>query len=60
MLKKMYQFVYRHIVGIVRTWMVLLIPCAISRHFAQWMLTANVSIWLLMICGQYLKWDKEV
>lgn len=58
-MKKLYRFIQNHFTGFIRAWLLLLIPCAISRHFAMWMMTANIAMWLLLLCGQHNKWDKE-
>lgn len=59
LLKKSYLFIYNHIQGVVQLWLLLLIPCAISKHFAAWMLTANIALWLLLICGNVKGWRDE-
>ena len=58
-MKRLYRFIHKHFTGFIRFWMLALIPCALSRHFAMWMMTANVAIWMLLLCGQYNGWSKE-
>ena len=58
-MKKLYKFIYKHFVGFIRFWTVCLIPCAFSKHFALWMLTANLVMYMLLLCGQHKGWNKE-
>lgn len=59
LLKKLYRYIDSHSIGFVHLWMFLLIPCAISKHFAAWMLTANIAIWLLIMCGNRKGWRDD-
>lgn len=59
MIKRIYLFLNKHLDWLVRVWMLLLIPCAFSKHFAVWVLTANIAVWLIMLQGEHMKWWKE-
>jgi hypothetical protein len=59
MIKRIYLFLHNHLAAVIRVWMLLLIPCALSKHFAAWMLTANIAVWLIMLQGEHKKWWRE-
>ena len=61
MLKKLYLFVHNHIVGFIRFWLVLLCFVAMIDSYKLYTMTitANVAIWLLVLCGQHKKWYLE-
>ena len=56
-MKKLYLFIHKHFTGVIRFWLLCLIPCAFSRHFAEWMLTLNVIMYMLLLCGKYNNWE---
>lgn len=58
-MKKLYLFIQKHFTGVIRFWLLCLVPCAFSRHFAEWMFHANVAMYMLLLCGKYNGWDKE-
>ena len=58
-MKKLYRFIHKHMTAFLRIWMLLLIPCAFSSHFAMWMIGANVTVHMLLLCGTYKEWWKE-
>lgn len=58
-MRKAYRFIAKHFTGFIRVWFLLLIPCAISKHFASCMVTANVAVWLLVMHGEKNNWYKE-
>lgn len=59
MIKRLYLFLHKHLHWVIRVWLLLLIPAAFSKHFASWMLIANVAVWLIMLQGEHKKWWKE-
>lgn len=58
-MKKLYRFLNDHIIGVIRVLMVMLLPCAFSRHFATWFMVFSYLIRLILYVGNGKGWDKE-
>ena len=59
MIKRIYLFLNKHLCGFVRVWMLLLIPAAFIEHFAEWLVSATVGVYFIMVHGEHMKWWKE-
>lgn len=59
-MKKLYLFIHNHFIGFIRIWLLLLLPCALNEHFAAWMITANITLWMLLMCGEHNRWWEDV
>ena len=58
-MKKIYRFLNNHIQGLVWFMMLLLIPCAFSRHVATWTMVFAYLLWFILHTGNMSGWDKE-
>lgn len=59
MIKKIYLFLNRHLRWIVIAWLLLLVPAAFIKHLAEWMVSAAVALYLIMLLGEHKKWWRE-
>ena len=61
MLKKMYLFVYNHMIGFIRFWLALIFICVVvvDQKFHTAIITANTTIWMLLLYGEHKKWYLE-
>lgn len=58
MIKKIYMFVNRHLHWVVRVYLLLLIPAAFIERLAEWMVSATIVLYLIMLVGEHNKWWK--
>ena len=59
MIKRIYLFVNKHLCWVVRVHLLLLIPAAFIEHLAEWLVSATIALYCLMLLGEHKKWWRE-